>query len=261
MAFDFLSFEVDTGGIALLTIRRPEKLNALNATVISELSAAFQMARDDNQVKGLVLTGEGSKAFVAGADITEISELEAAAAERLSRTGQAAFRQLETMRKPSVAAIQGFALGGGLELALCTTVRIAADNAKLGLPELKLGLIPGYGGTQRLPRLIGKSRALELMLTGTIVSATDALRLGLVNEVVEPENLLAASKAWLAKLLANGPLAVALAMDVVETGLDMNLEAGLRLEASAFGLAVSSQDGKEGTRAFLEKRKATFTGK
>ncbi len=261
MAFELLSFEVDTDGIALVTVRRPEKLNALNAAVISELSTAFRAVQEDTQVKGLILTGEGVKAFIAGADIAEFAGLSAVEGERFSRQGQAVFRQLEALRKPSVAAINGFALGGGLELAMCATIRIAAEEAKLGLPEVKLGLIPGYGGTQRLPRLVGKAKALEMILAGSMLTARDALQCGLVNAVVSQDGLLGAAREWLTKVLLNGPLAVALAMDTIEAGLEMSLEAALRLEASAFGLAVSSQDGIEGTSAFLAKRKAVFTGK
>jgi enoyl-CoA hydratase len=261
MSFQFLSFEPDADGLALVTINRPEKLNALNQTVISELGEAFRMVREDASVKALILTGAGEKAFVAGADIGELASVDAVQAERLSRRGQEIFRLLETLRKPSVAAINGYALGGGLELAMCCTIRIASHNAKLGQPEVKLGIVPGYGATQRLPRLIGRGRALELLLSGEPIDAAEAYRIGLVNALTSPEELIATAKQWARKVIANGPLAVALTMESVDTGLDVGLQAGLRFEAMAFGLAASSEDRREGTAAFLEKRKAVFTGK
>jgi enoyl-CoA hydratase len=261
MSFQFLSFEPDTDGLALITIRRPEKLNALNQAVISELGEAFRMAREDASVKALILTGAGEKAFVAGADIGELANVDAQEAERLSRRGQDIFRALETMRKPSVAAINGFALGGGLELTMCCTIRIASPNAKLGQPEVKLGIVPGYGATQRLPRLIGRGRALELLLSGESIDAAEAHRIGLVNAVVPQSDLIAAAKEWAGKVIANGPLAVALTMESVDCGANSGLLEGLRFESMAFGLTAASEDRREGTRAFLEKRKAVFTGK
>jgi enoyl-CoA hydratase len=261
MSFQFLSFEPDTDGLALVTIRRPEKLNALNQAVISELGEAFKIARDDASVKALIVTGAGEKAFVAGADIGELANVDALEAERLSRRGQDIFRALETMRKPSVAAINGFALGGGLELAMCCTIRIASPNAKLGQPEVKLGIVPGYGATQRLPRLVGRGRALELLLSGESIDAAEAHRIGLVNAIVPQQELLAAAKQWAAKVISNGPLAVALTMESVDCGANGGLLEGLRFESMAFGLTAASEDRREGTRAFLEKRKAVFTGK
>jgi enoyl-CoA hydratase len=261
MSFQFLSFEPDTDGLALVTIRRPEKLNALNQAVISELGEAFQIARDDASVKVLILTGAGEKAFVAGADIGELASVDALEAERLSRRGQDIFRALETMRKPSVAAINGFALGGGLELAMCCTIRIASPNAKLGQPEVKLGIVPGYGATQRLPRLVGRGRALELLLSGESIDAAEAHRIGLVNAVVPQQELLAAAKQWAGKVISNGPLAVALTMESVDCGANGGLLEGLRFESMAFGLTAATEDRREGTRAFLEKRKAVFTGR
>lgn len=261
MPFQCLSFEPDTDGIVLVTIRRPEKLNALNRETIAELGEAFRLAREDASVKGLVLTGAGEKAFVAGADIAELAQADAPAAERLSRLGQDVFRLLEIMRKPSVAAINGFALGGGLELAMCCTIRIASPNAKLGQPEVKLGVVPGYGATQRLPRLIGRGRALELLLSGESIDAAEAYRIGLVNAIAAQGDLVATAKQWLAKVTANGPLAVALTMESVDSGLDGGLQAGLRFESMAFGLTAASADRREGTTAFLEKRKAVFTGR
>src|SRR6202050_3447910 len=208
MSFQFLSFESDTDGLALVTIRRPEKLNALNRAVISELGEAFRMAAEDDSVKALILTGAGEKAFVAGADIGELAKVDAIGAERISRRGQEIFRALETLRKPSIAAINGFALGGGLELAMCCSVRIASPNAKLGQPEVKLGIVPGYGGTQRLPRLIGRGRALELLLSGEPVDAAEAYRIGLVNALASQSELIETAKKWSRKVIANGPQAV-----------------------------------------------------
>ena len=261
MSFQFLSFEPDTDGLALVTVRRPEKLNALNQAVISELGEAFRIAREDASVKALIVTGAGEKAFVAGADIGELASIDAIEAERLSRRGQDIFRALETMRKPSVAAINGFALGGGLELAMCCTIRIASPNAKLGQPEVKLGIVPGYGATQRLPRLIGHGRALELLLSGESIDAAEAHRIGLVNAIAPQTDLIAAAKQWAGKVIANGPLAVALTMESVDCGANGGLLEGLRFESMAFGLTAASEDRREGARAFLEKRKAAFTGK
>ena len=261
MSFQFLSLEPDANGVAVLTINRPEKLNALNEATISELSQAFRLAREDSSIKGLVVTGAGAKAFVAGADIGELARVNAVEAERLSRRGQEAFRALETLRKPSVAAVNGFALGGGMELAMSCTIRIASPNAKFGQPEVKLGLVPGYGGTQRLPRLVGRGRALDLLLSGEMIDAAEAHRIGLVNAIAAQADLLNTARAWLAKVLANGPLAVALTMEAVDAGLEGGLDAGLRFEAMAFGVAAASEDRREGTSAFLEKRKAAFTGR
>jgi enoyl-CoA hydratase len=261
MSFQVLSFEPDTDGLAVVTIRRPEKLNALNQAVISELDEVFRIARADTAIKALILTGSGEKAFVAGADIGELANLDALEAERFSRRGQDVFRNLETLRKPSVAAINGFALGGGLELAMCCTIRIASPNAKLGQPEVKLGIVAGYGGTQRLPRLIGRGRAMELLLSGESIDAMEAWRIGLVNAIAPQNELIQTAKQWAAKVVSNGPLAVALTMESVDCGLDGGLREGLRFEAMAFGLTAASEDRREGAAAFLEKRKAVFTGK
>src|SRR5665213_1449346 len=207
MPFQFLSFEPDTDGIALVTINRPEKLNALNGQVISELGDAFRTVREDASIKAVILTGAGEKAFVAGADIGELARVDAVEAERLSRRGQEIFRALETLRKPSVAAVNGFALGGGLELAMCCAIRVASPNAKLGQPEVRLGIVPGYGATQRLPRLIGRGRALEMLLSGEPIDAAEAHRIGLVNTVAPQSELIGTAKQWVRKVIENGPLA------------------------------------------------------
>jgi enoyl-CoA hydratase len=261
MQYDNVLFETDTAGIALLTINRPDKLNALSGAVIAELRDAFERIEKDPAIRAAILTGAGEKAFVAGADIRELAALSPVEMRESARRGQRAFRLIETSSKPSVAAINGFALGGGLELAMACTVRFASENARMGQPEVKLGLIPGYGGSQRLPRLVGRGRALELLLAGEPIAAAEAYRIGLVNAVVPQSELLNYSRGWLAKVLANAPVAVALAMEAVDAGLDTGLEDGLRLEAVSFGLCAATEDCREGTRAFLEKRKPAFAGK
>jgi len=261
MSLSYIRFEAAEDGIARLTINRPEKLNALNAETMEELASLLSRAESDEAVRGLILTGAGEKAFVAGADIRELAEATPLELHRRSLEGQRVFRRLETSAKPSLAAINGYALGGGLELAMSCTLRVASTEAKLGQPEVRLGLIPGYGGTQRLARLVGRARALEMLLTGEPVDAAEAFRIGLVNHVVPPGELLEFSRQLMVKILSAGPVAVALAMHAVDAGLDGSLEEGLRLEAAAFGLAASTQDRLEGTRAFLEKRKAIFAGR
>jgi enoyl-CoA hydratase len=261
MPYSHILFDVSDAGIALITINRPEKLNALSGAVIGELAEAFAQVAGRPEIRAAILTGAGEKAFVAGADISELAALTPYETRTLGLRGQSVFRGLETCGKPSVAAVNGFALGGGLELAMACTVRFASENAKLGQPEVKLGIIPGYGGTQRLPRLVGRGRALELLLSGDPIPAAEAYRIGLVNAVVPQAELLEYSRAWLAKVLANGPLALGLVMDAVDTGLSSGLEEGLRFEAAAFGVSAATDDRREGTRAFLEKRRAVFTGK
>jgi enoyl-CoA hydratase len=261
MTFDHILFDADANGIAVVTVNRPDKLNALSGAVIGELSSAFELVRTESSIRATILTGAGGKAFVAGADIQELAALSALEARAFARRGQEVFRMLETMGKPSVAAVNGYALGGGLELAMACTVRFAAENARLGQPEVKLGFIPGYGGTQRLPRLVGRGRALEMLLSAEPVTAAEAHRIGLVNAVVPPAELLDFSRSWLAKVLANAPVALGLVMDAVDVGLDSGLDAGLRFEAAAFGASAGTEDGREGTRAFLEKRKPAFAGK
>jgi len=261
MSYSLIRMEVEAGGIALLTITRPDKLNALSVASVAELADAIGRVRDDADVRALIVTGAGEKAFAAGADIQELAAASPVEMRDIALRGQKVLRTLETMGKPSVAAINGYALGGGLELAMACTVRFAAGNAKLGQPEVKLGIIPGYGGTQRLPRLVGRGRALEMLLAGEPVDAAEALRIGLVNAVVPQPELLAYSRAWLEKVLANAPLAVALAMEAVDVGLDSGLEAGFRFEAAAFGVAAASTDRTEGTEAFMARRKPVFAGK
>jgi enoyl-CoA hydratase len=261
MSYSHILCEVDESGVALITVNRPQKLNALSGEVVGELGDAFARIASDRAIRAAIVTGAGEKAFVAGADINELAVLSAFEARDFALRGQAVFRRLETCGKPSVAAVNGFALGGGLELAMACSVRFASENAKLGQPEVKLGIIPGYGGTQRLPRLVGRGRALELLLDGEPVTAAEAYRIGLVNAIVPQAELLAFSRAWLAKVLANGPLAVRLAMEAVDAGGNCGLEEGLKFEAAAFGMSVATEDRVEGTRAFLEKRPAAFKGK
>jgi len=261
MAYETLLFEVAADGIARITVNRPDKLNALNATVIAELDRAVGeiVARDD--VKGVILTGAGPKAFVAGADISEIAGQDAMSGKARAQAGQAMMRRLERCGKPVVAAVNGFALGGGCELAMACHIRIAGEGAKFGQPEVKLGIGPGYGGTVRLPRLVGRGRALELLLTGGMIDAQEAWRIGLVNRVVPADRLLAEAEELLRTILANGPLAVRIVLEAVDAALEMGLDDALLLEANHFGFLSSSADMKEGTAAFLEKRKAAFQGR
>jgi len=259
--YNHILFEADDHGIAQITVNRPDKLNALSGAVVVELQNAFDRVANESAIRAAIVTGAGEKAFVAGADINELAVLSALEAREYAIRGQQAFRTLERCGKPTVAAVNGFALGGGLELAMACTVRFASENSRLGQPEVKLGIIPGYGGTQRLPRLVGRGRALELLLSGDPVGAAEAHRIGLVNAVVPQPELLTFSRAWLAKVLANGPLAVGLVMEAVDVGLDSGLDAGIRFEAAAFGVSAATEDRREGTRAFLEKRKPAFAGK
>jgi enoyl-CoA hydratase len=261
MSYKNIVFEHLEDGIAIVTVNRPEKLNALDQDTMEELETAFIYVQNESTARALIVTGTGEKAFVAGADINELQDMTAVEAAQLSARGQAIFRRLETMKKPSVAAINGFALGAGLELAMACTLRVAVATAKLGLPELKLGLIPGYGGTQRLAQLVGRGRALELLLTSDKIDAEPASRIGLVNRILPVESLLEGASDLLRAILANGPVAIALAMDAVDVGLNVGLEEGLRFESAAFGLAASTEDRREGTRAFLERRLPVFTGR
>jgi enoyl-CoA hydratase len=259
MSYELLTFAV-ADRIATITVNRPDKLNALSDATIAELGRAIDEARDRDDVAGVLLTGAG-RAFVAGADIAELSSQSSAEAKRRSRRGQEVFRRFETSPKPTVAAVNGFALGGGCELAMACHVRIASEQAKFGQPEVKLGIVPGYGGTQRLPRLIGKGRAMQLLLTGEMIDAQEAYRIGLVNRIVPASELLAAAEGMLRQMLANAPLAVALCAEAVDRGLEMGLEEALVFEANQFGLLASTQDVSEGMRAFLEKRAPAFQGR
>lgn len=258
MAYELLTFDV-ADHIATITVNRPDKLNALNDALMAELGIAMTEAVRRSEVRGVLLTGAG-RAFVAGADISELVDQSAVEGKARSERGQRTFRLFETSPKPTLAAVNGFALGGGCELAMACHLRIASEKAKFGQPEVKLGIVPGYGGSQRLPRLVGKGRALELLLTGDMIDAAEAYRIGLVNRVVSPDALLETSRGILTSIIANGPLALAHCIEVVDRGLDMSLDDAIALEASYFGLLSASADKQEGMRAFLEKRAATFTG-
>jgi enoyl-CoA hydratase len=233
----------------------------LNSATWADLLAAFEYARGDDAVRGVILTGAGDKAFIAGADISELAHLSAVEAEHSSRVSQQVLDHIEDLGKPVIAAIHGFALGGGCEVALACTLRFAVETAQFGQPEVKLGLLPGGGGTQRLPRLIGKGRALQLILTGGMIGAQEAYRIGLVNEIVPASILIERAEATIRSIAANGPLAVKYALAAVNKGLDMSQTEGLGLEAAYFGLCASTEDKKEGTKAFLEKRVPQFHGR
>jgi enoyl-CoA hydratase len=246
------------GGVVEVTVNRPEKLNALNAALIDELHACFGALGADPAARVIVLTGAGEKAFVAGADVAELAALGGGEAERLAAKGQALMWKIENLGKPVLAAVNGYALGGGCELALACTFRYASTNARLGLPEIGLGLIPGYGGTQRLPRLIGPGRALELILTGEPLTATEALAVGLVNRVVPREELMPAIRQTAGRIAARSAITLRLALKAVHEGANSGLDAACRLEAALFGVAGATADAGEGCRAFLEKRPPKF---
>jgi enoyl-CoA hydratase len=254
-----LLFEL-SDGIARVTVNRPDKLNALNGAVIAELGDAVTRIETDAAVRGVIVTGSGQKAFVAGADIAELAAQTPMEGKARSAMGQQVFRRLERCGKPVIAAINGFALGGGCELAMACHIRVAAEHAKFGQPEVKLGIGPGYGGTARLPRLVGKGRALELLLTGGMIDAAEAYRIGLVNRIVPADRLLPESEALLRTILENGPLAISACLEAVDAGLETSLDQALLLEANHFGLLSASGDMREGTKAFLEKRKPLFKG-
>jgi enoyl-CoA hydratase len=249
------------GAVATVTVNRPEKLNALNAQTIDELRRAMLELRHDADVRAVIVTGAGGKAFVAGADIGELAAATPAGGRDLASRGQHVFDLIEQLGKPTIAAINGVALGGGCELAMACTFRIAADTARLGQPEINLGIIPGYAGTQRLPRLVGRDRAMDLVLTGRQVDAAEAHAMGLVTRVVPAAELMGEARALAATLASKAPVALRLAMDAVNRGSEMPFADACALEASLFGLAVATDDMKEGTRAFLEKRKPVFTGR
>jgi len=248
-------------GILRLTIDRPKVLNALNAQTVGEIHRAFQEARDDDAVRAVIVTGGGEKAFVAGADINELAAQTPIGGKETAQRGQEVLQFIERFPKPVIAAINGFALGGGCELALACHIRIASENAQMGLPEVTLGIIPGYGGTQRMARLLGKGKALELICSGERVKADEAERIGLVNRVVPLEQLLPACEELAKKIASRAPLAVRAAIEAVVIGSEMPVEEGQLLEATLFGLLCATEDTKEGMRAFLEKRAANFTGK
>ena len=249
------------GAIAYVTVNRPKVLNALNTPTWKDLRTAFEDARDDTAIRGVILTGAGNKAFIAGADIGELAHVAAFEAEQSSRFGQEVLDLIENLGKPVVAAVNGFALGGGCETAMACTIRLAVDTAKFGQPEVTLGLVPGGGGTQRLPRLVGKGRALQLILSGEMISAQEAYRIGLVNEIVPAADLVRRAEAILKKIASNAPIAVKFALEAANKGLDTSQGEGLLLEASYFGLCAATEDKKEGTTAFLEKRAPQFRGR
>ena len=247
--------------LAVVTLDRPKVLNALNHRSMTELEQVFLDIQSNDALRAVLITGAGEKAFVAGADIRELASLSALEGEQAATRGQHIFNLIENCGKPVIACINGFALGGGCELALACTLRIASTSARLGQPEVKIGIIPGYGGTQRLPRLIGKGAALKMILTGEVITAAEALRLGLVDEVVEPDQLLARAEQLAQTIAAMAPLAIRGSIRAVNSGYDLPLASGLELEASLFGLSCSTSDKAEGTAAFLEKRAAAWTGK
>jgi len=258
MPYDTITLTVDAR-LATLTINRPDRLNALSERTIDELGRAIEEVHQREDIGALLLTGAG-RAFVAGADIEELDRHDGRSALGLSQRGQHVFDQFEASPKPVLAAVNGFALGGGCELAMACHVRVASEAARFGQPEVKLGLIPGYGGTRRLPRLVGEGRALQLLLTGEVIDAQEAFRIGLVNRVVPADQLLPVATGMLRQMLANAPLALSHVIDVVTRGQDLEHEDALMIEATAFGLLAATQDKREGTRAFLEKRAAAFRG-
>jgi enoyl-CoA hydratase len=260
MAYENIKFE-KKNNIAYVTIDRPKALNALNMATMQELKKAFTEIKDDAEVRVVLLTGGGEKAFVAGADIGELNKNNPIEAKEYTHRGQAIIDSIENLGKPVIACINGFALGGGCEIAMACTMRIASENAKLGQPEVKLGLIPGYGGSQRLPRLVGTGLAMQILLTGEMISAAEAHRIGLVNEIVPAAQLITRAEEIAAKIIANAPLAVQYTMEAVNKGMNMPLADGLFLEATLFAVACATEDKKEGTTAFLEKRPAAFKGK
>jgi enoyl-CoA hydratase len=249
------------GATAYVTVNRPKVLNALNAETVAGLRAAFEEARDDPAVRGVIVTGAGDRAFIAGADISEMADETPVHTEERTRTGQAVMDLIENLGKPVIAAVNGFALGGGCETAMACTIRLATENAKFGQPEVKLGLIPGYGGTQRLQRLVGKGNALQLILTGGMIDAQTAYRIGLVNELVSSADLIPRAEAILNQIYANAPLAVKYALEAVHKGSETSQSEGLIIESSLFALCASTEDKREGTTAFVEKRAPQFQGR
>ncbi|MCW3100771.1 MAG: enoyl-CoA hydratase [Chthonomonadaceae bacterium] len=258
--FENLLYE-KKGSIAYVTVNRPKVLNALNSATFRELKAAFQDAQDDAAIRGVILTGAGDKSFMAGADISELAHITPVQAVENTRLGQGVADLIENLGKPVVAAVNGYALGGGSEMALACNIRVAADTAKFGLPEVTLGLMPGAGGTQRLPRLIGKGLALQMILTGGMINAEEAYRIGLVNQVVPAADLISRAEAILTRINANAPLSIKAALEAVNKGMDTSQAEGVLLEATLFALCASTEDKQEGTTAFLEKRAPRFQGR
>jgi enoyl-CoA hydratase/carnithine racemase len=260
MNYENILFE-KKNSIAYVTINRPTKLNALNTPTMDELRAAFHDIKNDAAIRVVILTGAGEKAFIAGADIGELAQNNGVAAKEYTHRGQSVLNLIENLGKPVIACLNGFALGGGCEIAMACTMRLASETAKLGQPEVKLGIIPGYGGTQRLPRLVGKGIAMQLLLTGEMITAQEAHRIGLVNEVTAPADLIPRAEAIAQKIIANAPLAVQYTMEAVNKGMETHLSEGLYIEAALFGVASVTEDKQEGTKAFLEKRPAKFQGR
>jgi enoyl-CoA hydratase len=260
MNFENILFE-KKNAIAYVTVNRPKVLNALNMATMEDLRGAFHDIKNDPNIRVVIVTGAGEKAFIAGADIGELSKHDAVVGKEYTHKGQSVLNLIENCGKPVIACINGFALGGGCEVAMACTMRLASENAKLGQPEVKLGIIPGYGGTQRLPRLVGKGIAMQLLLAGEMITAHDAYRIGLVNEVTSAAELIPRAEAIAQKIIANAPLAVQYAMEAVNKGMEMTLQEGLYVEAVLFAVACATEDKKEGTTAFLEKRAAQFKGK
>jgi enoyl-CoA hydratase len=260
LVFENLLYE-KKGDVAYVTVNRPQVLNALNQATFTELGAAFTEAGADPAVKGVILTGAGDKAFIAGADISELGHATAVAALESARHGQDVLNRIENLGKPVIAAVNGFALGGGCETAMACTIRLAVEDARFGQPEVKLGLIPGGGGTQRLPRLVGKGLALQLILSGGMISAQEAYRIGLVNEIVSRDQLIPRAEAILRQIGGNAPLAIKFALEAVNSGLEATQDQGFSLEAALFGLCAGTEDKAEGTSAFLAKRTPAFRGR
>jgi enoyl-CoA hydratase len=259
--YDNLLLEVDSDGIAIVKINRPKALNALNATTVYELSALFDELAVNDAVKVIIVTGSGDKSFVAGADIVEMKTKTAIEGRRWGQLAQGVFNKIENIAKPVIAAVNGYALGGGCELAMACDIRIASEKAKFGQPEVSLGISPGFGGTQRLPRLIGKGRAKELLFTADMIDAAEAYRIGLANRVTKPEELIDVAKTMAKKIMSRAPIAVQVCKSAVNEGLDVDLDSGIAYEAEVFGLCFATEDQKEGMTAFVEKRKANFVGK
>jgi enoyl-CoA hydratase len=256
-----LLLETDSDGISTVTINRPKALNALNAATIYELDQVFDELVANPAAKVVIITGSGEKSFVAGADILEMKDKTAVEGRQWGKLAQAVFSKIENLPKPVIAAVNGYALGGGCELAMACDIRIASEKAKFGQPEVSLGIPPGFGGTQRLPRLVGKGRAKELLFTGDMIDAAEAYRIGLANQVVAPEELIDKAKAMAHKILSRAPIAVQVCKAAVNTGLDIDLNSAIAYEAEVFGLCFATEDQKEGMTAFIEKRKAAFIGK